>query len=566
MRVASHAIGLESNAPRLPAEIRRPAVKVSFTRWSLAYNAMFVFNLITTPFMAYLNEPHPGQVIENPMDLAAPFEEYTKTMTSFFRQIYNNETMDPQSTTQRDLVTNTFALRRSMTLPFEIALDETFDYMVNMPASLYYGSGLRSYVLAFLTANQTNRADQSWEFCQHEFLAGMSLIEHCVWIDPIEETTANSTQYMMYTASWIRESNISIWLRFPFRCFVSIYVSYRLWTNYYAHYRPLVTNLSSLGFSKDYLRYEIVLGDPAYAILSDPFVSFAMVIDLFWSALYITLAIIRVSQVHGIIVYINGCLYLSRCVWLAYLGMRTMASVVKWRRWEASFESVDPGLLAILAYVYSGPIITLMGATRVVSVFHVFWNIGLAPSSYGQGTEAASVVAFLVIVMTTIPLPFSTFLAFYRRRKANSVKPSRSLRSWSKNMSHYAYNDLKARILLSLTMKKLKNRSIGGRLHQLYELSPCYRKLPLYSHRAADCFVLCYTSDGSLDQQVRLSLLTCLDLQQDNVDFAILTCNSSFHCNCVCLINSKCCEALKMEMKSGKFVLHRGNLNCAWVM
>ncbi|KAH9079905.1 hypothetical protein Ae201684P_007614 [Aphanomyces euteiches] len=72
------------------------------------------------------------------------------------------------------------------------------------------------------------------------------------------------------------------------------------------------------------------------------------------------------------------------------------------------------------AYVYSGPIITLMGATRVVSVFHVFWNIGLAPSSYGQGTEAASVVAFLVIVMTTIPLPFSTFLAFYRRRKAST--------------------------------------------------------------------------------------------------------------------------------------------------
>ncbi|CAK4948199.1 unnamed protein product, partial [Aphanomyces euteiches] len=34
-------------------------------------------------------------------------------------------------------------------------------------------------------------------------------------------------------------------------------------------------------------------------------------------------------------------------VWFAYLCMRGLSSVVKWRRWEAWFAPVDPGFLAI---------------------------------------------------------------------------------------------------------------------------------------------------------------------------------------------------------------------------
>ncbi|CAK4739471.1 unnamed protein product [Aphanomyces euteiches] len=182
----------------------------------------------------------------------------------------------------------------------------------------------------------------------------MPVVDLCVWIDQIEETNANSTQYMVYAASLIHESNVSIWLRFTFRCFVSIYVLYRLWTNYYAHYRPLLTNLSSLGLSKDYRRYEIVLGDPAYAILSDPVVSFVMVLDIWWSVSYVTIAVIRVSQLQDIIVNINGY----------------------------------PGLLAILAYIYCGPIIALFGTTRLVFIYYVLWNIGLSSDLHGHGVEA----------------------------------------------------------------------------------------------------------------------------------------------------------------------------------
>ncbi|KAH9103134.1 hypothetical protein LEN26_015170 [Aphanomyces euteiches] len=335
-------------------------------------------------------------------------------------------------------------MRRSMTFPFESLQDDAFGYMIKMPASLFYGTGMRSFVLSFLAANETTRKQdvKPLQFCQQGCLFGMPVVDLCVWIDQIEETNANSTQYMVYAASLIHESNVSIWLRFTFRCFVSIYVLYRLWTNYYAHYRPLLTNLSSLGLSKDYRRYEIVLGDPAYAILSDPVVSFVMVLDIWWSVSYVTIAVIRVSQLQDIIVNINGCLYLSRCVWLAYLGMRTMASVVKWRCWEASFACVDPGLLAILAYIYCGPIIALFGTTRLVFIYYVLWNIGLSSDLHGHGVEAITVVVFFTVLMETLPLPYSRLMAWWHHRK-NRITPFYP-RKLKNNSSHYTYNDMKA--------------------------------------------------------------------------------------------------------------------------
>ncbi|KAH9074096.1 hypothetical protein Ae201684P_015994 [Aphanomyces euteiches] len=42
-------------------EIRRPTTTASFTRWSFGYNIIFILNLVTTPFTAYLTEPRPGE-------------------------------------------------------------------------------------------------------------------------------------------------------------------------------------------------------------------------------------------------------------------------------------------------------------------------------------------------------------------------------------------------------------------------------------------------------------------------------------------------------------------------
>ncbi|KAG9400941.1 hypothetical protein AC1031_009663 [Aphanomyces cochlioides] len=50
---------------------------VRFSRWSVAYNIVFVVNLATTPFMAYMTEPLPGRVTQTSLPEWSSFEEYT---------------------------------------------------------------------------------------------------------------------------------------------------------------------------------------------------------------------------------------------------------------------------------------------------------------------------------------------------------------------------------------------------------------------------------------------------------------------------------------------------------
>ncbi|KAF0725174.1 hypothetical protein Ae201684_016326 [Aphanomyces euteiches] len=127
----------------------------SFSRWSLVYNVIFVLNLISTPFMAYLNEPRPGLVDAKLIPRWDFFEEYVETTVDFLARHYNNQTVDEYSISRRDIQTNTYGMRRDLTLPFEIPVDNTFYYQVKMPASLFYGQGIRSLVINFLTANKT---------------------------------------------------------------------------------------------------------------------------------------------------------------------------------------------------------------------------------------------------------------------------------------------------------------------------------------------------------------------------------------------------------------------------
>ncbi|KAH9140696.1 hypothetical protein AeRB84_015086 [Aphanomyces euteiches] len=140
---------------------------------------------------------------------------------------------------------------------------------------------------------------------------------------------------------------------------MSGYVLYLLWTRYYRHYCVLFGNLRGVGISPEYVRYQIVVGDPAYAILR---------------SMYTALAITRLTQFHDVWLYITGCMYLARYVSFSYLFMRIFSLVVKWQRWETTFSPADPGFLAIAAYIYSGPIMSVFGCTAVHVWFGYFIN------------------------------------------------------------------------------------------------------------------------------------------------------------------------------------------------
>ncbi|CAK4361625.1 unnamed protein product [Aphanomyces euteiches] len=348
--------------------------------------------------MAYLTEPRPGEVKVNFMPPWNTFDEFVNVTTAFFSQIYNNHTMDENKVSRRDTDYNMFGIRSDLTIPYEVNGDKVFDILVKMPgiypravhsavqlvATLFYGYGVRDYATRFITSNKTIRNQmRPWQICQHEYYMGMTWVEYCLWI---EERGVN--QYTAWGVSYINEGHGRMWLKFAYRCVLSLYVMRILWKHYYVHYIVLLSNLREFGIASKYTRYDIVVGDPAYSILSDPFMSFAMVVDIWWNIDYISLALMRVTQFQDFWLYMWGCMYLSRYVWFAYLGLRIMSFVVRWRRWESSFAPLDPGLLAITAYIYGGPVISILGTTQALRIFSLLWSFFLPKAESNQAIEA----------------------------------------------------------------------------------------------------------------------------------------------------------------------------------
>ncbi|KAH9138140.1 hypothetical protein AeRB84_017502 [Aphanomyces euteiches] len=298
-----------------------------------------------------------------------------------------------------------------------------------------------------------------WEMCQHTRFIGATTSEMCLWIEPL-----GLSRYAFWASNLTYESIESICIKFAFRCWICIYICYLLWAHYYHHYVVLLYNLRHLGLSNEYKYYKIVLGDPAYVILSDPLVALAMAADNWYSANYVAMAVAQVSQLQDAWLYIRGCLYLSRFVWFAYLGMQAGSFMIKRRQREDSFAPVDPALLAVSTYIYCGLIMSLICNTPMVWLMYGSWYVFLPPLMYQEAIETISLVIFVTLLMAILPLGFSRILVLWQHRQANRVRPTSS-RMLKQSTSDYTYNDLKALILLSLSMRKHNVRMLGGTLH-----------------------------------------------------------------------------------------------------
>ncbi|CAK4714205.1 unnamed protein product, partial [Aphanomyces euteiches] len=164
--------------------------------------------------------------------------------------------------------------------------------------SPYFAEGVEAYMTTFLTSNASSRAlMKPWRICQHQCLVGISFGEFCFWLDEVVDTI-----YPLETPQLS-------WFKFIFRSVVSTYVLRVFWTRYYRQFGPLLHNLRTIGFGSEYMHYDVVLGDPAYAILIDPFVSFAMVVDIWCGAPYAAMAAFRVSQFQDMLSYALGCMF-----------------------------------------------------------------------------------------------------------------------------------------------------------------------------------------------------------------------------------------------------------------
>ncbi|CAK4699517.1 unnamed protein product, partial [Aphanomyces euteiches] len=353
------------------------------------------------------------------------------------------------------------------------------------------------------------------------------------------------------------------WFKFIFRSVVSTYVLRVFWTRYYRQFGPLLHNLRTIGFGSEYMHYDVVLGDPAYAILIDPFVSFAMFVDIWCGAPYLGMATIRVSQFQDMLSYALGCMYFSRTVWFAYLCMRGLSAVVKWRRWEASFAPVDPGFLAICAYVYGGPMTSAIVFSPMVRLTRKSFSYFLPSALHGQVIETTFLTIFFTLAMAQLPLVYSLAATKWSRYKQRRRLEKSRRETATISFSNPAYNDIKAIILLSMVMRK-HHPTTGGSLHKLYHKNPRYRSMPLFSHRAADCFVVCYNTDGNVAKRVRLSLLAWLDRQSRDPKLEIQLC-TALHSTSVCIFDDKPCSKQGWPSLDAKYI-HLGDANCPWIM
>ncbi|KAF0725542.1 hypothetical protein Ae201684_016018 [Aphanomyces euteiches] len=378
-----------------------------------------------------------------------------------------------------------------MTLAYEIPQDQAIDNMVRMPASLFFSYEQRAYIADFLASNATSRNQmQPWQICQHNLVLSLEIGESCIWLEEI-----GSNRYVFWVAVALIAYPATRWIKVTciFRCFLTLYVIFVLWTRYYyRHYVVLLSNLRQFGLSQKYVRYRVVVGAPVYAVLSDPIVSLAFMIDLGSTLSYFALAHLQVTQYRDFWVYASGCVYMSRTVWYAFLVMRVASIVVKKIQWESNFGPVDPGLLAVCAMLYSGPIVSLVGSTHLQIFVHELLSLPLPYEHRDQAIECFPAASMFIFAMAFLPLVFSRFSLDFLVLVANRVYPAKLSNLF---VSDYKYNDVKAYILLMLTMEKHAKYETGGSLHELFRKNPLlntekYRSLAVVLRIALSCVTL----------------------------------------------------------------------------
>ncbi|KAF0690317.1 Aste57867_18298 [Aphanomyces stellatus] len=555
-----------------------PSVHIS--KLSLVYSALSALNLITTPLSAYVSEDLPwlvplSSLVYDPMDV------FTANMTNYFQHLYNNDTF-PYAHANIFLSapsTSTFDIRFPLQLPL-VSVPDCLVTLLQFPMHLFYSQGMRDFVCTFLALNDTARRATTTtpaSVCYHNNMLGLPLIDGCLWVTPLPN---RSESYVADLASHTRPGPVYAWFKLTFRIALTVYIMRVVWMLYYVHYRQLTTNLRGYSVrnqdgARVFHKLVVYLGDPTYFVLSHPMVSLVMVVDFWLSAVNIYVAMGQVSQVTEFWTFARGCFYGSRAVWLAYFTMRCASMVVKRWHWEHKVVSVDPAIVGIAVLLYVGPVVYLISSTRLSDMFYAFWVVLVPAADQNSTIEAFLGVLCAVLLVGSFPLGYAITMAWFETRRPQVDKQPHSLYAAS------GYNDLKLKIVwlaISLFEKPHLHHhhgattvtkppeSTGGTMHRLFHDNPRYKKLPLFSLRAADCFVVCYNADGNVGMTLRLSLLSGLDRCDTDKDLVIRQCPAD-HAMSVGVIDGCPCKNTSLKPGEAKARwLHQGASKCQWVL
>ncbi|KAH9189335.1 hypothetical protein AeNC1_008689 [Aphanomyces euteiches] len=215
--------------------------------------------------------------------------------------------------------------------------------------------------------------------------------------------SASKNVYMTYYGTFVWENLTWCWVKLLVRCALTLFILRVLWARYCRHYLPLLRGLQEIGIDDKYGRYEVIVGDPTYLILSYPWVSIVMMADILTTPPYIAWSALRVCQYNDLIAFSLGCLYSTRFVWYGYMAMRCLSYIAKKRRWESKFTPIDPGVLGFGVLLYSGPVLSLIGTTPMMAIFQMTWTIFLPSALETQGTEFATGMIGGAVMMASFP-------------------------------------------------------------------------------------------------------------------------------------------------------------------
>ncbi len=136
---------------------------------------------------------------------------------------------------------------------------------------MFYGAGIRVMVHEFLAANDTARQTAKWFQCQHVRLVGILVAEACTWIERKSPSSSQFPTFTTYHGVVMFEVAIWCWFKFTYRTFLTMYILWMLWSQYYRHVRVLHKQIQQLGLvgAGKCTEFCIVVGDPTALVVSN---------------------------------------------------------------------------------------------------------------------------------------------------------------------------------------------------------------------------------------------------------------------------------------------------------
>ncbi|KAF0715173.1 Aste57867_3535 [Aphanomyces stellatus] len=542
-----------------------PRRRIYFCLHSRIYTVGYVLNLILMPFKAYLTEPLPWTLQPLSLDTAwleaktaSPFAGFANTTMAFFASKYNHESVAPDRVFTRDTEANTYLLRFTIALPPD-GDARCVNHMHQFPGAIFYSQGMAAFVCTFVSRNATTRLNYPMHQCQYDTVVGIDIATSCTWAMPIG---LEDSSYQVYHAVQLLETPLFSWLNLCVRVGLMGLIIYLLWHLYYRHYAPLVYNLREwgLGGGTNQASYVVQLGDPTWLILNHPLVSLIMLLDCFFNVGYGGAACCRTSQLTDMGQFCLGCLYGSRTVWSSYFTMRYSTPLLKYMQWENEFQPVDPGVMALTASFYAGPLVYLISRTPLVLMFQWMNYVTVPESQRLERVEGAMSMLSFLLLLASVPLIHS-FVAQYGHRHHTNHESSATERFVTTR-----FNDWKHRYLFWFRRLHLCSRKEGGTLYRLFAENPRYKKYPLVSTRGSDCFVYGWDADAdAYVHQVRLSLVyAALDRQTTCPSQAIPICPADHPTYAAGVMNAHVCGQ-SVSPPSSRKSIHMGANECQWM-